>query len=128
MKTETIDIHFGISWLMDMHEVSERIKSANGTLLSGLKYELFQDEGRDNWQVWGEARESEAEPWHLIVRVEYPDGMTNIDIYHDYLEYEAILGTWLRNLEYEGRQLVAVITDSDDWSTYQGGPVRTVPA
>ena len=125
--TETVDIHLGISWLMDAHEVSERIKSANGTLLRGREYKLIHDEGKDSWEVWGEARESETEPWHLIIRVERPDGMTNIGIYHDYEEFEAILGSWLRELEFGGEQLVAVITDSDDWSAYQGGRALTIP-
>ena len=128
MKTETIDIHFGISWLMDMHEVSERIKSANGTLLSGRKYELIHDKGRGSWEVWGEARESEDEPWHLIIRVEYPDGLSNVVTYRDYEEFEAILRSWLRNLEFEGKQLIAVITDSDDWSSYRGGRARNIAA
>lgn len=127
MKTETVDIHFGISWLMDMHEVSERIRSANGTLLIDREYKLIHDEGKDSWEVWGEVRDWD-DPWHLIIRVEYPDGLSNVIIYRDYEEFEAILGTWLRDLEYEGKQLIAVITDSDDWSTYRGGPVRTVPA
>ena len=127
MTSETIDIHFGISWLMDMHEVSERIKSAYGTLISGRKYELIHDEGRGSWEVWGEVRDWD-EPWHLIIRVEYPDGLSNVIIYSDYLKFETILGDWMRELEYEGEQLIAVITDSDDWSAYRGGPVLTVPA
>ena len=128
MKTETVDIHFGISCLMDMHEVSERIKSATGTLLIDREYKLIHDESKDSWEVWGEGRETWSDPWHLIIRVEYPDGLSNVIIYRDYEEFEAILGTWLRELEYEGEQLKAVITDSDDWSAYRGGRARGIPA
>ena len=127
MTSETIDIHLGISPLAGKSDIEGYIEEASGTLIGGRKYELFQDEGKDSWEVWGEVRGWD-EPWHLIIRVERPDGMTDIGIYHDYLEFEAILGDWMRELEYEGEQLIAVITDSDDWSTYQGGPVRTVPA
>ena len=131
MKTETVDIHFGISWLMDMHEVSERIKSTYGTLISGRKYELIHDEGKDNWKVWGKARQSDYEPWHLIIRVEYPDGLSNDIIYRDYEEFEEILGSWMRTLKFEGKHLIAiiaVITDSDDWSAYRGGRARNIAA
>ena len=127
MKTETVDIHFGISWLMDMHEASERIKSTYGTLISGRKYELIHDEGRGSWEVWGEVRDWD-EPWHLIIRIEHSDEIDMDLAQSDYLEFEAILGDWMRELEYEGEQLIAVITDSDDWSTYRGGPVRGIPA
>ena len=126
MKTETVDIHVGISWLMDAYEVSERIKSAHGTLISGREYKLIHDEGKDSWEVWGEVRDWD-DPWHLVIRIEYPEGLSNVIVYQDYIEFEAILGDWMRELEYEGQQLVAVITDTDDWSTYRGGPVRTVP-
>ena len=128
MKTETIDIHVGISYLLEKQGVETLIENAQGVLINGRKYELFRDEGKDNWQVWGEAREVQASPWHLIIRVEHPDGMANVTIYHDYLEFEAILSDWMNYLEYEGEQLKAVITDSDDWSVYRGGPVRSIPA
>ena len=124
---ETVDIHFGISWLMDIHEVRERIKSAYGNLINGPKFELIHDEGKDSWEVWGEVRDWD-DPWHLIIRVEYPDGLSKVLVHHDYRKFEAVLEGWMQELEFEGKQLIAVITDSDDWSVYRGGPVRTIPA
>ena len=94
--------------------------------MEGRKYELVHDEGRDSWDAWGESREDPAHPWHLVIRVEYPDGIDADLVYSDYLDLESVIGDWMRELE--GRQLKAVITDSGDWSTYQGGRVRTVPA
>lgn len=128
MTSETVDIHLGISSLLTKREVEALIESARGDLINGRKFELFQDEGKDNWEVWGEGRETWSDPWHLIIRVEYPDGLSNVIIYRDYEEFEAILRSWLRNLEFEGKQLIAVITDSDDWSTYRGGRARNIPA
>ena len=116
---KTIDIHLGISPLAGKSDIEGYIEEASGTLIGGRKYELFQDEGKDDWQVWGEARENWDDPWHLIIRVEYPEGLFNVIIHLNYREFEAILGDWLRELEYEGEQLIAVITDSDDWSVYR---------
>lgn len=128
MTSETIDIHLGISALAAKSDIGLYLKTAIGTLIEGRKYELFQDEGKDNWEVWGEGRETWSDPWHLIIRIEYPDGLSNAVIHHDYQEFEAILGDWMRALHHEDKQLIAVITDSDDWSVYRGGPVRSIPA
>ena len=126
-SSETIDIHFGISWLLTKREVENLIEGAQGVLINGRKFELFRDENRDSWTEWGESRYPNA-PWHLVVRVEHPEGLSSVIIYRDYLEFEAILSDWMNYLKFEGEQLKAVITDSDDWSTYRGGRARNIPA
>lgn len=127
-SSETVDIHLGISPLLSKLDVDIYLKTAPGVLIKGREHELFHDEGKDNWEVWGEGRETWSDPWHLIIRVEYPGGLSNVIIHRDYQEFEAILGDWLRPLHHDEKQLIAVITDSDDWSVYRGGPVRSIPA
>lgn len=127
MKIETIDIHFGASSLVTKSELEYILEQAQGVLIGGRPYKLIQDEGKDNWEVWGEGRETWSDPWHLVVRVEYPQGLANIYVYEDCLEFETIFGDWLRELHHEDQKLIAVITDSVDWSVYRGGPVRTIP-
>ena len=127
MPSETIDIHVGISAQLTKQEVEALIENARGFLINGNKYELFRDEGKDNWQVWGEARESQDDPWHLIIRVEYHDWLFYTIVHRGYEEFKALLGDRMRELEYEGQQLAAVITDSDDWSACRGGRARNIP-
>ena len=114
MTSETVDIHFGASSLVTKSELEYILEQAQGPLINDRPYKLIQDEGKDNWEVWGERRENQDDPWHLVIRVEYPQGLANIYVYEDCLEFVTILGDWLRELEYEGKKLIAVITDSSD--------------
>ena len=125
--TETVDIHFGLSPLVTKSELEYILEQAQGPLINDRSYKLIQDEGKDNWEVWGEGRETWSDPWHLVIRVEYPEEPVAATVYEDCLEFETIFGDWLRELHHEDQKLIAVITDSDDWSTYRGGPVRTIP-
>ena len=127
MKKETFDIHVGLSPLVTKSELEYILEQAQGPLINDRSYELIRDGGKDNWEVWGEGREAWSDPWHLVIRVEYPQGLANIYVYEDFLEFETIFGDWLRELHHEDQKLIAVITDSGDWSAYRGGPVRTIP-
>ena len=73
METKTVDIHFGLSSLVTKTELEYILEQAQGPLINDRSYELIQDEGKDNWEVWGEGRETWSDPWHLIIRVQYPE-------------------------------------------------------